>query len=172
MRNCKVIINKKFTLIILMILFCCCIWRYGLTLNVCLHFPMAVLLCIIAQNDVYTYYIPNELVLMAGVLGAGAALLNGSILDHLIGFFLVSSILLVAAVIKPGTIGGGDVKLMAAAGIYLGTLGVMAAFSIGSISACIAAAAGITSGRLKMKSRIAMAPYYVAGIYISMFLFT
>ncbi|XBX10694.1 A24 family peptidase (plasmid) [Enterocloster clostridioformis] len=135
-----------------------------------LAFILAALLCVIAQTDGYTFFIPDELVIMAGGLGAVSIILSGAILDHIIGFFLVSSLLFFAAVIKPGAIGGGDVKLMAATGLYLGTEGIMAAFIIGSIAACLAVAGGFTLGRLNRKSHVAMAPYYVFGIYISMFL--
>lgn len=170
MKNCKIVLNRKLTIIMLPLLFSCCVWKHGMTIDIIVEFLMAILLCVIAETDGYTYCIPDELIMLAGALGAVTTIFCGSVLDHMIGFFLVSSLLLMAAMIKPGTIGGGDVKLMAAAGMYLGTTGVVTAFVIGSITACMAAAAGITLGRLNRKSHMAMAPYYVFGIYIAMFL--
>lgn len=55
--------------------------------------------------------------------------------DHVIGFFLVSVILLIIYLVTVGRgIGGGDVKLMAVAGLVIGWKACIVAFIVGCIA--------------------------------------
>jgi leader peptidase (prepilin peptidase)/N-methyltransferase len=91
----------------------------------------------------------------------------GLVLEHVIGFFAVSSFLLLIFYASHGRgIGGGDIKLMAAAGLVLGWQAIVLAFFIGCILAAI-----IHPIRMKMKHLnrvLAFGPYLCAGIVVSM----
>ena len=85
----------------------------------CLFFSALVVLSVI---DWRTYEIPigvNITILVLGVLRS--ALDCHNIVSHLIGLVCVSAFLLLIGIISGGrAMGGGDVKLMAAAGLFLG----------------------------------------------------
>jgi leader peptidase (prepilin peptidase)/N-methyltransferase len=67
-----------------------------------------------------------------------------------------------------GGFGGGDIKLMAAAGLYLGTADIVLAFLVG---ACLGAVYGlfmVLRKKAGRKSAIAFGPFLSAGIVISL----
>ena len=86
---------------------------------------------------------------------------------YLIGFFLVSGMLLLLYIVTKGkAIGGGDIKLMAAAGLLLGWKLVILAFFIGCILGSV-----IHIIRMKLAGAdkvLAMGPYLSAGLFIAM----
>lgn len=86
---------------------------------------------------------------------------------YVIGMAAVSGIFLVVYFITGGNgIGGGDIKLMAAAGLLLGWQSVLLSLFIGSLAGSVI---HIILMRLRGKERIlAFGPYLAMGIFISM----
>ncbi len=86
--------------------------------------------------------------------------------DHLIGAVAVSGFLLILYLATKGRgIGGGDIKLMAAAGLFLGWKNCILAFVIGCILGSI-----IHLIRMKVSKQdhvLAFGPYLAAGIFIA-----
>ena len=105
-------------------------------------------LTVIAFIDMDTMEIPPSLNLIILGLGIISLILNligvqksdVSIIDRLIGAVCVSGFLLIVTILVKGAFGGGDIKLMAAAGVLLGWKGVLTGFLIGLF---IGAAIGI-----------------------------
>lgn len=87
-------------------------------------------------------------------------------LDHVIGFFAVSIPLYIIIIATDGRgIGGGDMKLMATAGLLIGWKLVILAFALGCI---IGAPIHILRMRISGADRVlAMGPYLSAGLFIS-----
>ncbi len=105
-----------------------------------------ILLITLAIIDFRTYYLPNIYVFpfaAAGILfhlATKAALLSPIfiIAGALVGFLSLYVIRLVANhYYKKDTLGLGDVKLMGAAGIWLGLDGILLALTIGAIAGMI-----------------------------------
>ena len=86
--------------------------------------------------------------------------------DYLIGAVSVSLFLLILLLVSKGrAIGGGDVKLMAAAGLFLGWKNIILAFMLGCVlGACIHV---IRMKVFKEGRVLAMGPYLSMGIFIS-----
>jgi leader peptidase (prepilin peptidase)/N-methyltransferase len=85
--------------------------------------------------------------------------------SHLIGLFVASVPLLIIYLVSRGrAIGLGDVYLMAAAGLYLGTAKTLVALFVGII---IAAIAGLIIKSLGGDSKFAFGPWLSIGILIS-----
>lgn len=86
--------------------------------------------------------------------------------DYVIGFFCVSIVLLIIYLVSRGrAIGGGDVKLMAACGLFVGWKNIVLALCIGCIVGSI-----IHIIRMKISKAdhvLAMGPYLAIGIFIS-----
>lgn len=91
---------------------------------------LAVLGVQLARVDIALHILPNQLVmilLIAGVLSLAAPLIFGQqahdFLRALLGAAILFAVYLILALVSPGAIGMGDVKLAAPVGLYLGYLG-------------------------------------------------
>ena len=87
--------------------------------------------------------------------------------SHIIGFFAASvPLMLIALISKERAMGWGDVYLMAAGGLYLGTQGILVALAIALIVGSIA---GIIIKHMKGNSKFAFGPYLSIGIAAALF---
>lgn len=131
----------------------------------CLFTTTLLLLSII---DLKTYEIPIQLNLFIGALGIIRILTDPAhIISYLIGFFSVSTFLLIIYLLTKGKgIGGGDIKLMAVSGLIVGFPNILVAFLIGCILGSI-----IHTIRCKVSNAnhmLAFGPYLSVGLFLSM----
>ncbi|MDO5136759.1 MAG: prepilin peptidase [Eubacteriales bacterium] len=97
--------------------------RDGFTIQAALEFGFFCILTVTALVDLDTMEIPNGFVMGAALLGLLAIILDGgsaTLFERLVGMVCVSLPMLALAMIIPGAFGGGDIKLMAACGLFLG----------------------------------------------------
>lgn len=125
-------------------------------------------LLVLTVIDWRTYEIPIGINIFILVLGCLRVVLDFNHLrGYLIGFFAVSSVLFLIYILTKGrAIGGGDIKLMAVAGLLLGWQLVVLGFFIGCILASV-----IHIIRMKVSGAdrvLAMGPYLSAGLFIAM----
>ena len=125
------------------------------------------LMIVIAVIDERTYQIPVSQNLFLGLLGIIMTVYDfRHILSHIIGAVIVSLFLYGLYYFSSGkAIGGGDIKLMAYAGLLLGAKNIIFAF----ILACILGSV-IHTIRMKVSKRnnlLALGPYLSAGIFIA-----
>lgn len=118
-------------------------------------------LLLVAFIDGLTHEIPNGL--LVPVLAAG--LIDFQLMESMEGFFAVSLVFLLVSVLTHGGIGGGDVKLMAAAGFVLGPFGTVGGALIG-LSLIYIFHLLFRRNRCERK-RYAMAPWLSAGCILS-----
>lgn len=125
-------------------------------------------LLVLTIIDWRTYEIPISINIFILVLGCLRVVLD---LKHfpgyLVGFFAVSGLLFLLYIATKGrAIGGGDIKLMAVAGLLLGWQLVVLGFFIGCILGSV-----IHIIRMKVSGAdrvLAMGPYLSAGLFIAM----
>jgi len=128
------------------------------------------LLVIISFIDIDHYRIPDPLIISG--LGAGIAfqifIPFQPLINSLIGFITGGGILFLIAVLSRGGMGGGDIKLGALIGLFLGwKLMFLSLF----IAAFLASAAGIYLMIIKKKSRkdaVPFGPFLSLGAFISL----
>lgn len=91
------------------------------------------LLGVIAWTDWKTMRIPNRLNAAVFVTGFCAffTVPGPGVPERVLGMFVVSVPMLLAALLVPGGFGGGDIKLMAAGGLFLGWEGNVLAAVLG-----------------------------------------
>lgn len=91
-----------------------------------------ILMIQIAYTDYKTLRISNQLCALLGLLGIFSIPVFPDIPlpDRLLGILTISLPLLIIALIIPGSFGGGDVKLMAAGGFFLGVSSIIQAFAL------------------------------------------
>lgn len=133
-------------------------------------------LIVMSFIDIRTHIIPLAINIFLMVMGILALLIKyffyeqsiDIVLNHAIGFFSVSFFLWVIFYISKGrAIGGGDIKLMAAAGLLLGWKLVILAFFLGCILAAIIHPIRMRFGNVGRV--LAFGPYLSCGIIISLF---
>lgn len=131
----------------------------------CLTFSALVALSVI---DWRTFEIPIGINAFILVLGIIATIIDyQNILNHIIGFVCVSGFLLILYYATKGRgIGGGDVKLMAVAGLLIGWKNIILALILGAILGSV-----IHIARMKISGEehmLAFGPYLSAGIVLAM----
>ncbi|NCB51803.1 MAG: prepilin peptidase [Clostridia bacterium] len=167
---CKSRISAQYPLIeaanglLWMVLF----WRFGLTPV----FFLACLLCsallVLSVIDARTREIPPGTTVFILVLGAGRLLFDLPEWQlYVIGFFAVSVPLYLILVATGGRgIGGGDIKLMAVCGLFLGWKLIILALFLGCVLGSVihlSLMAAKKAGRV-----LALGPYLSAGVFLSL----
>jgi leader peptidase (prepilin peptidase)/N-methyltransferase len=135
-----------------------------------LYFLVLCILITITVIDKDTQEIPNTLVVALAVcalllLLAGSPL---SLLDRGIGLVTISLPFFVFALIAPGALGGGDIKLMAAAGFLLGWQQVLLATTIGIFLGGLWGVYLLLTKKKGRKEHFAFGPALCAGIAIAL----
>ncbi len=126
-------------------------------------------LAVVAQTDRKTMTIPDQLVLAA----LGVSLLSIlffpelGLTDRIIGLCSASLPLLVITLCIPGAFGGGDIKLMAACGVFLGWRHSLLALGIAIFLGAAYGARMLAAGKAQRKSRIAFGPFLCMGMAIT-----
>lgn len=137
--------------------------------------PYAVLACLMVSAlfvlsviDVRTREIPQGINVFILVLAITAALIDRqNFTSHIIGFFSISVPLYLILIITRGKgIGGGDIKLMAVCGLFLGWKLVVLAFFIGCLAASIIHL--FLMAAKKADRSLSFGPYLSAGIFLAL----
>lgn len=131
-----------------------------------------------AALDIKTKKIPNNLVLVmlsAWALAivpklfvdieAATALLK----DSLLGFLVGGGLFLLVYLISRKGLGGGDVKFMAAAGLYIGFAGTLSSMLYGTVLAGLVGLILLLLKKIGRKDAIPLAPFLYIGILITIF---
>lgn len=129
-------------------------------------FLFLALLMLVARVDIDTMEIPNEFVVAMLVLGAVSCLTMPRIglASRGLGFFCVSVPLLLITLWIPDAFGGGDIKLMAAAGVFMGAKLVIIAFILGILTGSIYGAYLLLAGKKEGKAHFAFGPFLCVGM--------
>ncbi len=145
---------------------------HGWNLSSILYSLLFTLLIVISVIDFRTYEIPVGLNISIGVLAVMQTILDypDLLVTHVVGFFAVSFCMLVVLwagrfIVKKDAFGGGDIKLMAAAGLMIGWKNIIFAFLLGCI---LGAVLHLIMMRLLDKGKmLAFGPYLSMGIMIA-----
>lgn len=139
----------------------------GFELTGILYCLLASALLVLSVIDFKTFEIPLGINIFIACLGAVRVITDrADYISYLTGAFLVSSILLLLYLLSKGrAIGGGDIKLMAAAGLLLGYEKVILSFLLGCIAGSV-----IHLIRMRLqgeKNVLALGPYLALGIFLA-----
>ena len=140
----------------------------GMNVDSLLYCLLTSALLVLSVIDWRTFEIPIGINVFIFVLGlARTALHYKDWANHVIGFFAVSAVLYLIIVITKGRgIGGGDMKLMAVCGLFLGWKEIILAFCLGCI---IGSVIHIIRMRItKCDHVLALGPYLSVGVVLAM----
>lgn len=149
-----------------------CVFRWGISVQALTAFGFLAVLTATAIIDIDTMKIPDGFVLAAGAVGALSIPFFPvpDLTERLIGICSVSMILLVFALILPGGFGGGDIKMTAACGLFLGWKQSLTAFVLAVLFAGCYCIVMLVVGKLKRRSRIAFGAFLCFGMAVTLFL--
>lgn len=141
--------------------------KYGISIELLVICLLTLILIMISYIDFTTYEIPIVLNGVIFALGVVVSIVDfDNILSHIIGMFAIGLPLYILILITDGrAMGGGDFKLMVAAGLLIGWKLVVLAFFLGCIFASV-----IHSIRIKVSDeshRLAFGPYLALGIMVA-----
>ena len=122
---------------------------------------------VMAGIDLQRYEIPGSVQLYFLILGIVRLLLSRQIWNPLLAFVLMGGLLLGIAVLTGGQLGGGDIKLMALAGLSLGLRNIFLALAIGSILGAVIGLALIAAGRIRRDTPLPFGVFLGAGIFLA-----
>jgi len=144
-----------------------------------LKFALLIILSYIAMVfDVNTKRIPNTLVLimiagwlflMVTMMFADAGNAVRLLADSIYGMLAGGGLFLLVYLLSSKGLGGGDVKFMAAAGLYLGFSRTIPAILYGTVLAALTGLVLILIKKIGRKDKIPLAPFLFAGIMITVF---
>jgi len=172
-RKCGVRISVRYPLIELLtgVLFSIVVYKYGFNLSGLFYCLFVAALIVVTFIDLDHFLIPNNVVLTMLVMGLGFHIFVGAFspLNVFLAFVGAGLFFLLLYVISRGGLGGGDVKLAAVLGLWLGWPDTALAIFLGSL---IGSIIGITLIALRIKKRkepIPYGPYLVLGTLIVLF---
>lgn len=169
-RYCKAKLSVQYPLIEAVngILYVIIVLQNGVNVDSLLYCLLTSALIVLSVIDFRTYEIPlgiNLFILALGLIRV--ALDYHNFLNYLIGLLAVSAILAILYYATGGrAIGGGDVKLMAVCGLFLGWQLIIMAFLLGCVLGAV-----IHVIRMKVSGEnhvLAMGPYLSLGVFIAM----
>lgn len=140
----------------------------GLTIESIIYSLTFSALLVLSVIDWRTYEIPFGINIFIFVMGVIITTMDyPNWLSHLIGMVLVSGFLFIIILATSGRgMGGGDMKLMAAAGLLLGWKNILLAFFLGCLFGSVI---HLSLMKFAGKGRqLAFGPYLAAGILVAM----
>jgi leader peptidase (prepilin peptidase) / N-methyltransferase len=132
----------------------------------------------LAAIDIAVQRLPDLLTLPAYpiliTLLGGAAIVGhdfAALLRALLGGLALAGAYLVLALVRPGQLGGGDIKLAGVAGLALGWLGwptLIAGAALGFVLSAVASLALLAARRITLRSAICFGPFLLGGALLAM----
>ncbi|OZM57865.1 prepilin peptidase [Lottiidibacillus patelloidae] len=126
---------------------------------------------VIIVTDISYMLIPNKILLFFAIVIIPIRVLSpltpwwDAIVGAIVGFVLLYFV----AVVSKGGMGGGDVKLFAVLGLFLGLKGVLLTFFLSTFIGAVFGIIGLISGKIKRKQAIPFGPYIIVASLIAYF---
>ena len=138
----------------------------GMTL---ISFAFSIILLAIFMIDYDIMIIPNGLVICCLVIAVvSIPFMHVNMVDRIIGFFAISAPLYLLNLIIPDAFGGGDIKLLAVCGFFLGWSMILVGMFIAVVLAGCYAGYLLITHKVETGGHIAFGPYICVGIFIAL----
>ncbi len=142
---------------------------FGMSWAALLALAVCGILLSVALIDAETQIIPDRLNAALAVCGVLSIVLSPAAwLPHVIGALCVSVPMVILCLAIPGAFGGGDIKLMAAAGLFLGWQNTLLAMFFGILGGGFYGIYLLAAKKAEKKDHFAFGPFLCVGIVIAM----
>lgn len=173
-RNCKSPISPRYSLVEaaggILAVWCFAVYRGNLWQPL-LTFAVAALLLTIALIDLDTMEIPDGLIISLGVCALASIWVfpEATLMQKCIGAFCVSAPMFLVCLLIPDAFGGGDVKLLAVMGFYLGWKVCLVGAFLGIMFGGVQAVYLLVTKKVKRGegAHMAFGPALCAGIFLA-----
>ncbi len=144
---------------------------YGMNLVMITVFALFCVLTMITFIDIARMEIPVILNILIGVIGLISifTMPGISIMSRIIAMFVISVPMLIIVFIVPGGFGGGDIKMMFAAGLFFGIKAVVAGFFVGLVLGGLYGILLLVMRRKGRKEHFAFGPFLAVGLGVAVF---
>lgn len=180
-RICKARISFRYPLVEFLnaVLYVLVLWKFGFAWHTIVYFLFCSALIVISFIDLDFQIIPDRITLAAIPIGlvVGSFLLPDPFLRYsllgyktsIIGFFVGGGLFYAIALLSRGGMGGGDIKMMAMVGSFMGWKAVLLTTFLGSfIGAVFGIFLMIFKGKGR-KTKIPFGPFLALGTLITLF---
>ena len=145
------------------------VWRFGMSLAALRYGALAFALLVVFFTDLEHQIIPNLITYPGIVAGVALSAASGQLGPSLVAAAAAGLVFLFLGIVSRGGMGGGDVKLAAMIGAFLGTPAVIVALFLAVL---LGATVGVLLLALRLRSRKDMIPFgpaMAAGAMIAVF---
>lgn len=172
-RYCGVKLSWQYPLVELLtgVLFVAAFYRWGLTWATPAMMVFFSMLIVTAVIDWYHQIIPDGVLLVGGVLGLPLIYLQSlnKLKWGVAGFLAAGLLLYLIAVISKDGMGGGDIKLAAVMGLYLGLKPVAVALLLAFMLGGVIGLALLVTGKKGPKDAVPFGPFLALGALFTSF---
>ena len=171
-RYCKSRIGVRDTLVEILggltLLFC--MYKYERTEMALTVFAFYGILTVVTFLDIDTMEIADgcHLAMVLLALISWFTMTGPGLVERLVGAFCVSVPMLVLTMLIPGAFGGGDIKLMAACGLFLGWKCTLVSTFLGFLFGGVWAVGLLITGKAERKEHFAFGPFLCLGMGIGL----
>ncbi|ADG82599.1 prepilin peptidase [Thermincola potens] len=147
------------------------VYRFGLTAEAVVYLVLISLLIVISFIDLRLKIIPNGLIIIGLVVGLAINIIRPltTFSGGLVGFFSAGCLFLAIAVLSKGGMGGGDIKLAAMLGLWLGWQQAFLGFFLAFLSGTAVGIGLMATGQKSRKDAIPFGPFISLGALLSIF---
>ena len=144
--------------------------RFGLSAQGLVFTLLATCLVIVSFIDLAHKIIPDSITLPGIIVGLLASLLITPVTfwSALMGVLLGGGLFFLVAVVSHGGMGGGDIKLIAMIGAFLGWQAVLTTIFLGALSGTVAGLGLIVLKKKKRKDPLPFGPFLALGAMLAM----
>ena len=176
-RNCRTSIPFRYPIVEIIngLGYLAIYWRFGSSWLALAYGVLVSALIVIAWIDWDHFIIPDAMTIPGIAIGVilSAWILPVGLLNSLIGVVMGGGILLLLAWVSPFLfgkegVGGGDIKLLAMVGAFLGWQDALATLMIASCVGALVGVALLAGGTLKRGQYIPFGPYLAFGAVVSL----
>lgn len=150
-------------------------WMFGFTATACVYAALVSALIVVTGTDLSHTMIPDTVTLPGMVVGllCAALILPITIVDSLLGVLVGGGILWFLAWISPYVfgkegMGGGDIKLMAMVGSFIGWQPALLAIMIGSLLGSLVGGGLIVARVMRREQYIPFGPFLAVGSLLAL----
>ncbi len=163
----KFTIRNIIVILISGLLFLISFIRIGINIILIQALVLNSILIVVSFVDMEHQIIPNKIIIFTLAIGIIFSFVNHiSLMSAIFGMILGGGLLLILSLV-PGSLGGGDIKLMFVLGIFLGSKGVLFALFLAFTIASIISILLLLFKIKKRKDYIPFGPFLALGSFIA-----
>jgi leader peptidase (prepilin peptidase)/N-methyltransferase len=140
-------------------------YKFGLSALLVIYAILISTLIVVALIDLDHKIIPNTITLPGITIGFGVSLwaLPVTPLSSLVGLVAGGSFFYIVALISKGGMGGGDIKLIAMIGAFLGWKGAFFTILVGALAGSVVGLSLMSIGKKGRKDKVPFGPFLALG---------